>query len=159
MGVTVDFEGLDGLQGFAQAALDAITNKLAQNLEDELGVIQQEAFELTPFDPNNQHAGHDSSLKVVGPRRHTGLSIQPAEIHQHEKGQDTGHLRDTSVVDVLTRDDLIYGQISYNSEYAVYQHEGMEFNHPNGGMAKFLEEPFLGHAADMLETLGEGVGE
>lgn len=32
--------------------------------------------------------------------------------------------------------------VAYETPYAVYVHEDLEANHPNGGQAKFLEEPF-----------------
>ena len=31
--------------------------------------------------------------------------------------------------------------VSYDTPYAVYQHEGLDFNHPNGRQAKYLEGP------------------
>lgn len=39
-------------------------------------------------------------------------------------------------------------------DYAVVQHEHLEFNHPRGGQAKYLEEPALAHA----ETAGPRIG-
>ena len=31
--------------------------------------------------------------------------------------------------------------VSYDTVYAVYQHEGLDFAHPNGRQAKYLEQP------------------
>lgn len=31
--------------------------------------------------------------------------------------------------------------VTYTAPYARYQHENMELNHPNGGQAKYLEQP------------------
>jgi hypothetical protein len=31
--------------------------------------------------------------------------------------------------------------VSYDTPYAVYQHEGLDFAHPNGRQAKYLEQP------------------
>ena len=31
--------------------------------------------------------------------------------------------------------------VGYTAAYAIVQHENMELNHPNGGQAKYLEEP------------------
>jgi hypothetical protein len=35
----------------------------------------------------------------------------------------------------------LQGAVSYDTPYAVYQHEGLDFNHPNGRQAKYLETP------------------
>lgn len=40
--------------------------------------------------------------------------------------------------------------------YARYQHEGLEFAHPRGGMAKYLEVPFFAHAGGHLSALADG---
>ena len=32
-------------------------------------------------------------------------------------------------------------QVGYTAQYAIYVHENLEANHPNGGQAKFLEQP------------------
>ena len=44
-------------------------------------------------------------------------------------------------------------KVGYNTEYAVYVHENLEANHPNGGQAKFLEQP----AREMRADLAHGV--
>lgn len=44
-------------------------------------------------------------------------------------------------------------KVGYTAQYAVYVHENLEANHPNGGQAKFLEQP----AREMREELGAGV--
>ena len=35
-----------------------------------------------------------------------------------------------------------YVLVGYNLVYAWRQHEGLDFNHPQGGKAKFLEDPY-----------------
>jgi L-alanine-DL-glutamate epimerase-like enolase superfamily enzyme len=44
-------------------------------------------------------------------------------------------------------------EVGYGTEYAVYVHEDMEANHPNGGQAKYLEQP----ARAMRKALGDQV--
>lgn len=31
--------------------------------------------------------------------------------------------------------------VGYRAPYTIYQHENLNYNHPNGGQAKFLEQP------------------
>ena len=44
-------------------------------------------------------------------------------------------------------------KVSYATDYAVYVHEDLNANHPNGGQAKYLEQP----AREMRPQLAEGV--
>ena len=55
--------------------------------------------------------------------------------------------------------------ISYGgpaAPYALIQHENMEFEHPNGGQAKYLEQPFLEYTknwpASFVETMESEAG-
>lgn len=43
--------------------------------------------------------------------------------------------------------------VGYTMHYAVYVHENLNSNHPNGGQAKFLEQP----AKEMRTELGQMV--
>jgi len=56
---------------------------------------------------------------------------------------DTGFLQDSGYI--VTQDnpfgDLSSIEIGYDAPYALYIHEDLELNHPNGGTAKYLENP------------------
>lgn len=43
-------------------------------------------------------------------------------------------------------------------DYAIIQHERLDFQHPRGGQAKYLEQPALEHGATMGERLGPEFG-
>lgn len=44
----------------------------------------------------------------------------------------------------------------YNTmRYAAAQHEGLEFEHPKGGQAKFIEQPLVEDAPLLVRTLAE----
>src|SRR4051794_1672276 len=50
----------------------------------------------------------------------------------------------------------VYGDfvsVSNETPYAVRQHESLQFEHPNGGRAKFLERPAL----EMAQQIGEAM--
>lgn len=51
---------------------------------------------------------------------------------------DTGSLRASAYVDPRNN----YVEVGYNEKYAIKQHESLDFNHPRGGQAKYLEQPF-----------------
>jgi len=41
----------------------------------------------------------------------------------------------------IENDKIVNVEVGYNTAYALYVHEDLTMNHPNGGQAKFLEEP------------------
>ncbi|AUM18230.1 MULTISPECIES: hypothetical protein [Rhodococcus] len=45
------------------------------------------------------------------------------------------------------------GVVSYNTPYAVRQHEDVSLNHPNGGEAKFLEKAVNDFGAEFLDIV------
>lgn len=52
---------------------------------------------------------------------------------------DQGPLKNSCYVDVA--DDGSSGTVSYDTPYAVVQHENMEYQHQRGRKAKYLEDP------------------
>ena len=54
---------------------------------------------------------------------------------------DTGDLRGSGEGDVREVSGEIIGTVSFNKPYAMKQHEDMQFIHPTGGQAKYLEQP------------------
>ena len=70
-----------------------------------------------------------------------GKSAQEAPI-------DTGDLRANCSVSPVKRDgDRIEVQVGYDLPYAIVQHERLDFRHPKGGKAKYLEDPFNANKA------------
>lgn len=53
---------------------------------------------------------------------------------------ELGDLRKNYDISVVKTFKGVSGRIENNSEYAAAQHENLEFNHPRGGEAKFLEK-------------------
>lgn len=45
------------------------------------------------------------------------------------------------------------------NDYAVVQHEALEFRHPNGGQAKYLEEPLMTERNTLLRLMGASLRE
>lgn len=55
--------------------------------------------------------------------------------------------------------DAIVGEVGFNTPYALTQHERIDFSHPKGGKAKYLEEPLKEHAGRYQENLEEHLRE
>ena len=73
---------------------------------------------------------------------------------------DTGVLRGSmditrqkSFTQKTTRAEISYGGPA--APYALIQHEDMEFNHPTGGEAKYLEKPFLKYTKNFPKSFVE----
>lgn len=67
------------------------------------------------------------------------------------------HMIDTGFVRVepgVASDAVIIG---YTAFWAAWQHEHLEWHHPNGGQAKFLETALLGGREVALETIAANV--
>lgn len=47
--------------------------------------------------------------------------------------------------------------VSYNTPYAVVQHERLDFHHPKGGEAKYLEKAFREGSAEAQEIIAGAV--
>jgi hypothetical protein len=50
-----------------------------------------------------------------------------------------------------------YGTTGPTAKYAIVQHERMDFNHPRGGNAKYLERPMVSEAGRMLQIIADEV--
>jgi hypothetical protein len=51
----------------------------------------------------------------------------------------------------------IRGSVEVDQVYARYQHEGLDFNHPRGGQAKYLEQPFYANVPLYMRDLAARV--
>lgn len=66
--------------------------------------------------------------------------------------KESGHLAEGAKVNANGLGDVV--SITYDGPYAHYQHESMEFKHPTGGQAKFLETAMLEKADEAIDTVG-----
>lgn len=62
-----------------------------------------------------------------------------AAVSKEQVPLDQGPLKNSCYVDVA--DDGSSGTVSYDTPYAVVQHENMQFQHQHGRKAKYLEDP------------------
>jgi hypothetical protein len=56
-----------------------------------------------------------------------------------------------------SREGTIRAVVTVDQIYAHYQHEHLEFHHPRGGTAKFLERPLMEHYRDYLSDYARTV--
>lgn len=66
---------------------------------------------------------------------------------------DVGNLKGSA----FAENDGLEGTVGFQEVYAVIQHESMDFNHPKGGEAKFLENPFKENINKYIKAIGAAV--
>lgn len=57
------------------------------------------------------------------------------------------------------RDYTVNVEVSFNTIYAAAQHEGLDFEHPLGGQAKYLEQPFREQADRYIRIIQQAAGD
>lgn len=68
---------------------------------------------------------------------------------------DTGALRASAYVDPI---QPMLVKMGFNQEYATIQHEELGYNHPKGGQAKYLEQPFKENFETYINFIGNEAG-
>ena len=80
------------------------------------------------------------SVTKQGSRKATWMALDYlASVSKAQVPLDQGPLMNSCYVDV--NDDGSEGTISYDTPYAVVQHENTQFHHQRGRKAKYLEDP------------------
>ena len=71
---------------------------------------------------------------------------------------ETGDLRaNCSVSPVQQEGEKVFVTVGYNLVYARVQHERLDFRHPRGGKAKFLEDPYKENVTRYNTLIGAAV--
>lgn len=68
---------------------------------------------------------------------------------------DAGTLQKSGAIKVDSQN--LIAQISYNTPYALKQHEDATLNHPKGGEAKYLERPFNEKSGELEVNVGNEI--
>ena len=66
-------------------------------------------------------------------------------------------LRNSGVAEAEATPEGVAGVVSFNTPYARRQHEELDWNHPNGGNAKYLERPANAFGDEMQRIIGSHI--
>lgn len=66
---------------------------------------------------------------------------------------ESGTLRGTAYDEVEKQGEQVVGSVHFPEQYAARQHEHVEYNHPLGGEAKFLEKAMTEKAEQIKQQL------
>lgn len=69
--------------------------------------------------------------------------INGAEVYHQQQPSDAG----------VIPAEKVEATVGYSLPYALRQHEELDYIHPRGGKAKFLEEPYLEREHDYIKAL------
>lgn len=92
-----------------------------------------------------------------GGRKGTQMALDHlASVSKDQVPLDQGPLKASCVVEV--NEDGSAGTVSYDTPYAVIQHEKTSFHHQRGRKAKYLEDPVYdgGVQAEMAQLAAQG---
>ena len=77
---------------------------------------------------------------------------------------DTGRLRKSADPEVIISNNKARANVTFSAkdpetgyDYALIQHEDLTFKHPNGGQAKYLEQPLKRNAGRYKQELEKAV--
>ncbi len=104
----------------ARAVHEAAVRAMIENTEDLLGRSQRDA----PVDEGTLRASGHAAVYVDG----------KAVSRSGFEGAPPGPVVEGG------RRNAIVGEVGFNTPYALVQHERLDFRHPKGGKAKFLED-------------------
>ena len=72
---------------------------------------------------------------------------------------ETGALRGSVDVEVSEEGDEVVGEIRFTEKYAAAQHEHVEYAHPQGGEAKYLEKAALEKLEQVRERIAASLND
>lgn len=70
---------------------------------------------------------------------------------------DTGALSESCVIETTGQGFERVAKVAYKAPYALYVHEDLTANHPNGGQAKFLEQAMREAGVEVMGILAKAL--
>jgi len=117
-----------------QRVQQAAVRGMVENTEDLLGRAMRDA----PVDEGtlraSGHAAVYANGRAVARRGFREVGSEPVESPEHLEIQERRAIHEGGL------GDAVVGEVGFNTPYALVQHERLDFNHPKGGKAKYLED-------------------
>lgn len=104
--------------------------------------------ELDPIRRRMRDAAEDAVKRIAEDA--LGRAVRDAPIEE-------GTLRGSGHVDVRSSGDSVVATIAFATPYAAVQHERLDYSHPRGGKAKYLEDVIKDQAARYERIIGMAV--
>lgn len=148
-GISVRLHGLEetlrniGVGGYLhRQVVTAGTRAMIENAEDLVGRAQRDA----PVDEGTLRASGTTEVYVGGKLVARG-------------GAEEATGAQTMIPEAVGGRDSIVAVVGFNTPYALEQHERLDYNHPKGGKAKYLEDNLKEQADRYSENFSDRVRE
>ena len=126
----------------------AAVDGMVENTEDLLGRSMRDA----PVDEGTLRASGSAEVyansRAVARRGFREVAGQPGSPEMVSRSVQEGGLG-----------DAVVGEVGFNTPYALVQHERLDFNHPKGGKAKYLEDNLTQQADRYQDNLSDHLRE
>jgi hypothetical protein len=162
LGREFSLQGLDGVMRQLsrdgpvwERAQRAMIRGMTENTEDLLGRAMRDA----PVDEGTLRASGYATVYANGkPVARRGFREVRSEAAE---SPERFEMRERRAVHEGTLGDAVVGHVGFNTPYALAQHERLDYNHPKGGKAKYLEDNLKdqagAHQAKLRERLREAL--
>ena len=127
-------------QRVQQAAVDG----MVENTEDLLGRSMRDA----PVDEGTLRASGTAEVYANG-RAVVRRGFREVTDQPEAPEMVTRHVQEGGL------GDAVVGEVGFNTPYALTQHERLDFNHPKGGKAKYLEDNLTQQADRYQDNLSD----
>ena len=127
-----------------QRVQQAAVRGMVENTEDLLGRAMRDA----PVDEGTLRASGHAAVYANG-------KAVARRGFREVKGQPEAPEMLTHRVVEGGAGDAVVGEVGFNTPYALVQHERLDFNHPKGGKAKYLEDPLKEQAGRYQDNLAD----
>jgi hypothetical protein len=117
-----------------QRVQQAAVKGMVENTEDLLGRAMRDA----PVNEGTLRASGSAAVyangRAVARRGFREIGSEPVESPERFEMQGRRAIHEGGL------GDAVVGEVGFNTPYALVQHERLDFNHPKGGKAKYLED-------------------
>lgn len=143
MGKRIDFtpdeylSGLGNVVEHLQACIDNMEHGSAKGLADALLFVAEESQQRAPTDTGDLRG----SVRVE------------LDGNAYAEGEKGGGVNVLGTVPETAEK----GSVSYNRPYAAQQHEQIDYDHPSGGQAKYLESVLVEESDHILQAIAGGI--
>jgi hypothetical protein len=129
-------EGLESLQENFNKVLKGMDKINNEGFTDVVLDLLGKSVELAPVDLGDLRGSGNATVNS------TKIAV----------GTKEGNL---NTVGSFTNEDVLNGTVGFNEQYAVKQHEHTEYQHHQGGQAKYLEQPFRENVQKYINHIAE----
>lgn len=153
MGVRITFnegeylKGLNEVTEKVQEMVDILNKKSVEGLKDALLYVATESQQKAPVEFGDLRGSVLVEIDDVKVATGNGKS-------QATEPDSNNGLGITLSGESVPENGTV-GRVSYNTVYAAVQHEQINYNHPRGGQAKYLEQVLIDEQNRILKTIAE----